>query len=68
MWLLPSTSPLTSQCISDPLLDIMRFRTCKQFVFIFQIQTLEAADFADVRPLFAPLMHTVKKEETIGVF
>ena len=27
----------------------------------FQIQTLEAADFADVRPLFAPLMHTVKK-------
>ena len=28
----------------------------------FQTQALEAADFADVRPLFAPLMHAVGKE------
>ena len=34
--------------------------------YIFSIQALEAADFADVRPLFAPLMHTVREEEMIS--
>ena len=31
-------------------------------LFFLQTQALEAADFADVRPLFAPLMHAVGKE------
>ena len=31
-------------------------------IFFLQTQALEAADFADVRPLFAPLMHAVGKE------
>ena len=35
---------------------------------MFKIQGLEAADFADVRPLFAPLMHTVRKEERIDQY
>ena len=30
--------------------------------FFWRTQALEAADFADVRPLFAPLMHAVGKE------
>ena len=44
----------------------MRFRTSVTSGTFFSIQALEAADFADVRPLFAPLMHTVREEEMIS--